>query len=255
MNRIYKVIWNEALNCFTAVGEYAKARGKSSKSSVSANATINTTDNLSSTSAFKLTAIGLGLIAAGFCMQANAINPNPTSGNSNHHDGTYSHSHGSHGVHAHVDGNNSHKKKTPKPSDPIILNFEGDIGPVIPLTEGETLNVLGGVNVASELSNNPNIGVVANGDTLTVKLAKDLTGLTSVTTGNTVMNTSGVSFLGGSSVKLSGTGLNNGGNQITNVASGGAITTNAANIGDVKSAVAAGKTKYYSVNSTGGTND
>ena len=24
MNRIYKVIWNEALNCFTAVGEYAK---------------------------------------------------------------------------------------------------------------------------------------------------------------------------------------------------------------------------------------
>ncbi|MER1973561.1 MAG: ESPR domain-containing protein, partial [Psychrobacter alimentarius] len=30
MNRIYKVIWNEALNCFTAVGEYAKARGKSS---------------------------------------------------------------------------------------------------------------------------------------------------------------------------------------------------------------------------------
>jgi len=68
MNRIYKVIWNEALNCFTAVGEYAKARGKSSKSSVSANATINTTDNLSSTSAFKLTAIGLGLMAAGLTM-------------------------------------------------------------------------------------------------------------------------------------------------------------------------------------------
>ena len=43
MNRIYKVIWNEALNCFVAVGEYAKARGKSSKSSVSANARINTT--------------------------------------------------------------------------------------------------------------------------------------------------------------------------------------------------------------------
>ena len=68
MNRIYKVIWNEALNCFTAVGEYAKARGKSSKSSVSANATINTTENLSSTSAFKLTAIGLGLMAAGLTM-------------------------------------------------------------------------------------------------------------------------------------------------------------------------------------------
>ena len=127
MNRIYKVIWNEALNCFTAVGEYAKARGKSSKSSVSANSTINTTENLSSTSAFKLTAIGLGLMAAGFCIQASAINPNSTSGNSNHHDGTYSHSHGSHDTHTHVDGNNSHKKQPPNPDDPIILNFEGSL--------------------------------------------------------------------------------------------------------------------------------
>ena len=48
MNRNYKVIWNASLNCFMAVSEYAKARGKSSKSSVSANATINTTSNLSS---------------------------------------------------------------------------------------------------------------------------------------------------------------------------------------------------------------
>ena len=65
MNRNYKVIWNASLNCFMAVSEYAKARGKSSKSSVSANATINTTSNLSSTNAFRLTAIGLGLMAAG----------------------------------------------------------------------------------------------------------------------------------------------------------------------------------------------
>ena len=65
MNRIYKVIWNEALNCFTAVGEYAKTRGKSSKSSVSANASINTTSNLSSTRFFRLSTIGIGLIAAG----------------------------------------------------------------------------------------------------------------------------------------------------------------------------------------------
>ncbi|MDN3399744.1 ESPR domain-containing protein [Psychrobacter sp. APC 3426] len=72
MNRIYKVIWNEALNCFTAVGEYAKARGKSSKSSVSANATINTTSNASSINRLRLSAIGIGLIAAGFGLQANA---------------------------------------------------------------------------------------------------------------------------------------------------------------------------------------
>lgn len=72
MNRIYKVIWNEALNCFTAVGEYAKARGKSSKSSVSSNATINTTSNLSSINTLRLSAIGLGLLTAGFVVQTNA---------------------------------------------------------------------------------------------------------------------------------------------------------------------------------------
>lgn len=68
MNRNYKVIWNASLNCFMAVSEYAKARGKSSKSSVSANATINTTYTLSSTNVFRLTAIGLGLMAAGLTM-------------------------------------------------------------------------------------------------------------------------------------------------------------------------------------------
>ncbi|GAF56877.1 hypothetical protein JCM18901_2637 [Psychrobacter sp. JCM 18901] len=73
MNRIYKVIWNEALSCFTAVGEYAKGRGKSSKSSVSSNATINTTSNLSAIKTLRLSAIGIGLIAAGFGMQASAV--------------------------------------------------------------------------------------------------------------------------------------------------------------------------------------
>jgi len=51
-----------------AVSEYAKARGKSSKSSVSANATINTTSNASSINRLRLSAIGIGLIAAGFTM-------------------------------------------------------------------------------------------------------------------------------------------------------------------------------------------
>ncbi|MGP5533194.1 ESPR domain-containing protein [Psychrobacter celer] len=70
MNRIYKVIWNEALNCFVAVGEYAKARGKSSKSSVSANARINTTAT-TSVKKWHVSAIGLGLLAAGcWCRDA-----------------------------------------------------------------------------------------------------------------------------------------------------------------------------------------
>ena len=73
MNRIYKVIWNEALSCFTAVGEYAKGRGKSSKSSVSANATINTTSDLSSTQFFRLSTIAIGMLAAGFTMSPQAF--------------------------------------------------------------------------------------------------------------------------------------------------------------------------------------
>ena len=136
------------------------------------------------------------------------------------------------------------------------LNFTGDnIATTVNRKLGEKLIVKGGESDATKLASGNNIGVEATSpDTLSVKLAKDLTGLTSVTTGNTVMNTSGISFTG-STVKLSGTGLNNGGNQITNVASGGTTLTNAANIGDVNSAAAANKTKYYSVNSTGGTND
>ena len=72
MNRIYKVIWNEDLNCFVAVGEYAKARGKSSKSSVSANARINTTAT-TSVKKWHVSAIGLGLLAAGVAMPLHTL--------------------------------------------------------------------------------------------------------------------------------------------------------------------------------------
>ncbi|WP_299068057.1 YadA-like family protein [uncultured Psychrobacter sp.] len=121
------------------------------------------------------------------------------------------------------------------------LKFDGDTGTPVTRQMGDTLTVKGG---ATNLSDN-NIGVVANdtNKTLTVKLAKDLTGLDSVTTGNTVMsNNDGVTFLGGSSVQLSDAGLHNGGNQITGVASGGSLTdlndqNNAANIGDIKTAI------------------
>ncbi|WP_299330188.1 YadA-like family protein [uncultured Psychrobacter sp.] len=123
----------------------------------------------------------------------------------------------------------------------LELDFDGDTGNTVSRKLGEKLTVKGG---ATNLSDN-NIGVVANdtNKTLTVKLAKDLTGLDSVTTGNTVMsNNDGVTFLGGSSVQLSDAGLHNGGNQITGVASGGSLTdlndqNNAANIGDLNNAI------------------
>ena len=62
---------------------------------------------------------------------------------------------------------------------------------------GAQTNVVGGVTDVSKLSDN-NIGVVSDGiNTLNVKLAKELNNLTSVTTGNTVMNTDGVTITGG----------------------------------------------------------
>ncbi|MDN3398904.1 YadA-like family protein, partial [Psychrobacter sp. APC 3426] len=131
------------------------------------------------------------------------------------------------------------------------LNFDGDIGTPVNRTLGQTLNVKGGAT--TDLSDN-NIGVEADGsNTLTVKLAENLTGLTSVTTGNTVMSNGGVTFLG-SSVSLSGAGLNNGGNQIKGVGAGVA-PDDAVNVSQLGSAISSNKTKYYSVKSTGGDNE
>lgn len=111
---------------------------------------------------------------------------------------------------------------------------------------GAQTNVVGGVADESKLSDN-NIGVVSNGtDTLNVKLAKELKGLTSVTTGDTVMNNDGVTINNGP--KIVKTGIDAGNKQITNVASGGDVITNGANIGDINRIVEA-KDKYV----TGGT--
>ena len=104
----------------------------------------------------------------------------------------------------------------------------------------QAMSILGGAD-GSKLSDN-NIGVVADAanNKFNVKLAKELKGLTSVTTGDTVMNNNGVTINNGATgntVSLTKDGLDNGGNKITNVASGGTTDSNAANIGDVKAAV------------------
>lgn len=95
---------------------------------------------------------------------------------------------------------------------------------------GETLNIKGGVSDNAKLTDG-NIGVVSNGkDTLTVKLAKDLTGLNSAEFKNTdgattTVNGSGITIKPSSAdanktVSLTQSGLNNGGNKITNVGAG-----------------------------------
>ncbi|WP_315308146.1 ESPR-type extended signal peptide-containing protein, partial [Veillonella parvula] len=106
---------------------------------------------------------------------------------------------------------------------------------------GAQTNIVGGVADTSKLSDN-NIGVVSNGtNTLNVKLAKELKDLTSVTAGDTVMNTDGVTITGGP--KIVKTGIDAGNKQIVNVASGGDVTTNGANIGDINRIITA-KDKY-----------
>ena len=99
---------------------------------------------------------------------------------------------------------------------------------------GEQTNIVGGVADASKLTDG-NIGVVSNGtDTLNIKLAKNVK-VDSVTAGNTVINNNGLTVGGNTYVTNNGLNANN--QTITNVASGGNTTTNAANIGDVQTAV------------------
>ena len=123
------------------------------------------------------------------------------------------------------------------------LYFEGDSGEKIDRLLGSTVAVKGGQNNADKLSEN-NIGVVAdkNSGTLNVKLAKELTGLTSaafsdgVTTGGTTVNGSGVTIGSGSNpVSLTAGGLSNGGNKVTKIADGEA-DTDAASYKQVKAA-------------------
>ena len=104
------------------------------------------------------------------------------------------------------------------------MKYGGDTGEVIKKKLNEQVNVVGGIRDESKLTDDDNIGVVSDGnDKLKVRLAKALKGLESVTTGDTVMNNSGVTInngAAGNTVSLTKDGLDNGGNKITNVAAG-----------------------------------
>ena len=103
--------------------------------------------------------------------------------------------------------------------------FQGDDGKSVTVGMGETLKLQGG---ASEVSDANNIGIVKGADdTLNVRLAKDLTGLSSVTTGNTTINNSGLTVKGGNShqdITIQQGNVSMGGSQIHNVAPGTAPT-------------------------------
>ena len=118
------------------------------------------------------------------------------------------------------------------------MKFGADSGNVINKKLGEQVNVKGGITEASKLTTEDNIGVVSDGSNdLKVRLAKDLKGLNSVTVGDTKVTSNGVTISNGAtnnaSVSLTKTGLDNGGNKITNVARG-TIDSDAVNLAQLK---------------------
>ncbi|OAQ14909.1 hypothetical protein F480_07135 [Bibersteinia trehalosi Y31] len=144
------------------------------------------------------------------------------------------------------------------------LSFSGDVAvdttnKFVRLNQQET-KVIGGVTDKTKLTDN-NIGVVSNGqDTLTVKLSKNLTALENASFGisdndKTVINKDGMMITNGTTIiSLTETGLNNGGNKVTNVANG-TNATDAVNLQQLnasKSVVKAGN--YTTVTSTSDAN-
>ena len=103
--------------------------------------------------------------------------------------------------------------------------FQGDDGKDVTVDLGKTLNIKGG---AADVSDAKNIGIVRGDDnTLNVRLAKDLTGLNSVTTGSTTINNSGLTVKTGDAnrtITVQDGKVDMGGNQIHNVAPGTAPT-------------------------------
>ncbi|WP_302297881.1 S-layer homology domain-containing protein [Mitsuokella multacida] len=99
--------------------------------------------------------------------------------------------------------------------------FQGDDGKEVKVGLGDTLNLKGGATAVSDANN---IGIVkGNDNTLNVRLAKDLTGLSSVTAGNTTINNGGLTVKGDDKHKditVQQGNVNMGGNKIEGVAPG-----------------------------------
>ncbi|WP_298607269.1 ESPR-type extended signal peptide-containing protein [uncultured Veillonella sp.] len=113
------------------------------------------------------------------------------------------------------------------------MKYGGDTGNVINKKLNEQVNVVGGITDETKLTTDDNIGVVSDGtNNLKVRLAKKLTGLESVTTGNTTIDTNGITINNGPSMTTNGINANS--TRIQNVANG-TSDTDAVNLGQLKS--------------------
>ncbi|HAX1982780.1 TPA: hemagglutinin [Escherichia coli] len=137
------------------------------------------------------------------------------------------------------------------------LSFGGDDGKIIHKKLNEKLTIKGGAEKNAEVTDG-NIRVDNDNGGLLVRMTRNLRDLASAVFGTggqiTTVNDKGITITTpaagggqGNTVSLTGSGLNNGGNQITSVASGlngtaladagGDVLNNAANIGDLKNAL------------------
>ncbi|HHY7368596.1 TPA: YadA family autotransporter adhesin, partial [Escherichia coli] len=138
------------------------------------------------------------------------------------------------------------------------LSFEGDDGKIIHKKLNEKLTIKGGAEKNAEVTDG-NIRVDNDNGGLLVRMTRNLRDLASAVFGTengptTRIDNAGITITTpaagggqGNTVSLTGSGLNNGGNQITSVASGlngtaladagGDVLNNAANIGDLKNAL------------------
>ena len=154
--------------------------------------------------------------------------------------------------------------------------YGGDTGTIIKKKLNNQVNVKGGITAAAKLSNEDNIGVVADGtDTLMLRLAKDLKGLNSATfnngtDGNTVVNGGGLTINDAAGNPLTSVtkdgititdgpsmtkdGIDAGEKKITNVADGiiGAGSKDAVNGGQLHTVVEDLKTKGFGLTAEDG---
>lgn len=117
-------------------------------------------------------------------------------------------------------------------------DFAGDDGETVSRGLGESMKLSGGAD--TKKLTDGNIGVVAAEDGLDIKLSSELTGLTSVTTGNTTMSSDGIKIAsageGTHAVEVTNSNVSMGGQQIHDVAPG-TSDTDAVNVSQLKGLV------------------
>jgi autotransporter adhesin len=113
-----------------------------------------------------------------------------------------------------------------------LVKADSAIQTVITQIDGQNVKTLDKTDNTANFLTGDNIVLTAEDNGIKVS-TKDKVAFTEVTTGNTLVNTGGVSFLEGSTVRLSSTGLDNGGNQIKGVAAG-VLDSDAVNFGQLQ---------------------